>query len=163
MTVKGERVMFERPEPVELYNGLGLPLFKSEAKRHAYLKQQAWRDKLTISLWIGEYMDSEDIKQAVRKNWEAIDQARKDHSDGKFMPGTKFWNEHAEYGYREIPILDTGSQSIYMESYPEGVILSPTNEPRSSRSGRVIGFYDKNVEKECQGFIDDLRAIYRAY
>lgn len=157
--VKDEQVVLERMEPVELYNGLALPGFNQEAE----IKRRIFRVKLRITLRLGEHVTTEDFKQFTLKNDEAIDKVRKDRSDGKYMPDAKFWKEHPEYGFRELPILDAGRQSIYMES-TFGCIRAPTDDPRSAQAGgRIMNFFDRRTDEECQGLIDGLGKLFRPY
>ena len=112
---------------------------------------------------MGEHVTTEDFKQLTLKNHAAIDKARIDRADGKFMPDANFWKEHPEYGYRELPILDAGRQSIYMES-TYGCIRVPIDGPRSIQTGgRTMNFVDKRVDEECQGFIDGFGKLFRPY
>jgi hypothetical protein len=159
ITQQDERVILERAEPVELYNGLALPGVNQEAE----IKLRARPHKLRISLWLGKHVTAQEFKQIREKNSAAIAQANRDTDAGrKNTPDAKFWEEHPEYGYRQTPILDAGKSSIYMES-TLGCIAPPTAGARPTGNGRVMAFFDKSVEKECQGLIDGLGRLFAPF
>lgn len=163
MFVKDERITLTREKPVEFYNGIGLPHFKSKSAKLAYVKPNLIRKKLIIHLWLGDRLDAEMFKQLKRRNDLAVDRARKAEDDEKFSPDDKFWKVHPDYGYRREPILDTGRQSIYMDSDPPGGVVRPLNRSEIQGGGRRLEFYDKIDENECQGFIDGLTTLFKPY
>jgi hypothetical protein len=146
-SLDGDRVILERAEPVEFYNSVGLPRFRSEVERRAYIKPQVRREKLIVALWLGDRVSAEDFKRAELKNAAAINQVRKERGALKDIPTASFWKEHPEYGYRQLPFLNADTQSIYMESQPEFLIHRPKVGPRPVGLVGVFRFWDPDVEK----------------
>lgn len=146
-TVAGEQVLIERAEPIEWYNNIASPGFSSEEELRAFFRPYLHRDKFVISLRLGERLSSEQYDSQVRKNDEAIKKARTDARDGKLMPDNKFWQQHSEYGYREVPAFYVGSQAIYMRCQP----------------GFWWGFWSKDVEAECHAVLETLKQLFRSY
>jgi hypothetical protein len=107
-------------------------------------------------------MEPAELKRIEDNHSAAVARARRDRKDGKFMPDAKFWKQHPEYGYVDtpLPILDTGTHGVYMQC-PSGAILAPTAARRAN--GRSPAYFDKEVEKECQGIIDSLGKLYSPY
>jgi hypothetical protein len=110
---------------------------------------------------LGPRLNPEDFYPARHKNEVAVQKARMDRQEVKFMPDTQFWKQRPEYGYRELPILDTGTQSIYLESEPKYIIIAPRSVDRKGHG--IVRFWNKDAESECQGFFDDLAKVFQAY
>jgi len=148
VAVKGEQVVVERRHVVEVYNGIALPGFSSDAERREHIRPSVRREKFVISLRLGDRVSEEDYKRAFQRNMTAVKEARKDARRGKLMPDAQFWREHPEYGYRQLPSFDTGRQSIYMDCHLYGAPWQ---------------FWDEAVAKECLAVIDDLGKLFRPY
>jgi hypothetical protein len=168
LSISKRRVALERDDPIELYNGLQLPNFSSEAKRREYLRPNVRREKLVISLSLGDRISQEEYDRIVAKNLLAVAQANastaKDNAKRRgirmpVMPDEKLWQKQLEYGFRRTPSFDTGSQSIYIDCEPPGVVY--VARPKHLKS--VFQFWDKSVEKECQGVLEDLGMIFTTY
>jgi hypothetical protein len=161
LSLNDGQVILERAEMIGVYNGLGLPAFHSDDEMRAYVKRIVRYKKLTISLWLGKRIDAEAFNRMKATNSEAVSRARKDRDNLRFIPDDEFWLKHPQYGYVELPILDTGTNSVYMKCEPLGAILRPTKTKRPG--GRIMAFWDKKVEGECQGIVDELGKIFSPY
>jgi hypothetical protein len=159
LSIKSDRVILDRDAPVELYNGVAMHSDDGEAQ----IKERAFRQSFQVTLWLGPRVTPEEFPAIADKNREAVEQARRDRNDGKFMPDDKFWQEHREYGHRELPILDTGDKGVYMDS-TRSCLFRPIAGTRSPKSPQgVIRFVDETVGAECQGVVDDLGRVFRPY
>ncbi|HEY2839241.1 MAG TPA: hypothetical protein VGJ26_08840 [Pirellulales bacterium] len=161
LSIKDNRVILERDEPIELYNSLAM----HGGDRKAQIKERVFKKKMTISLWVGEHMTKDELEKAYEKNNSALDEARKDKKDGKFMPDEKFFRANPKYGYRKTPIVEAGRSSIYMEceSHCIRMPIAGPRPPREEGKSYVIEFYDERIEKECQQFIDDVGNLFKPY
>ena len=114
-----------------------------------------------IGVWLGPRLLPEDYYPTRHQNGLAEEKAAKDTNNSRFFPDDTFWDEHPEYGYRRLPMFDTGSQSIYVESQPKYII----RRPNTLRQGGtpLVAFWDKKVGDECQGIFEDLAKVFRAY
>jgi len=126
-----------------------------------YVKPSVVYEWLTISLRLGKRIDAEAFKQMEKSNLDAAYRVRKDQNDPAFIMKDKFWADHPQYGYQELPILDTGKNSIYMKCQPDGAIMRPTKTEHPS--GRIVNFWDKAVGRECQGIVDELGKKFSIY
>lgn len=162
LTEKNDQIILVRAEKIGLYNGISLPRFTSDEEKRAYVKPHVRYEQLVIKLWLGKRVDPAEFKRIQKNNDSAVERARSDRNDGKFMPDGEFFKKHPEYGYLDnpLPILDTGTQSVYMEC-PSLAIARPTSGLRPN--GRFRAYFDKEVELECQGVIDALGKIYTPY
>lgn len=160
VTRKEEQVFLVRTEPVEYYPGVNFHDPRPDERAEFYAARVK-RDKIVVTMWLGPRILPEDYQATRKKNWLAVDQARMDSDDGKLSPDEKFWKEHPEYGFRPLPILDTGSAGVYMELHPEGILQPPTRVPRKGRTWAI--FWDPTVGKDCQGFIDELGTVFSPY
>jgi len=156
LSVKENQVVIERTEPVEVYNGIALPSFATEAELRRYVRPSVRRERFTISLWSGNQMTKDEVKLANERNSQALETVRRDRRDGKFMPDDAYWREHPGYGYQKIPSFYSKTQGIYMT-----VTVPP--RPADGPRGAVIRFWDESIEAECRQVLDNLSRHFDAY
>ena len=159
ISIEKDRVVLRRAEPVELYNALAMPPFGEKEE----IKRRVFRDKLTISFSLGDHITADEFKQMWKQDLAAVAQVRREKRLGKGSPDADFWKQHPEYGYKDLPMFDAGSKSIYLDSnYP--CLDNPAE--RADAPGTlctITMFYDKHVGEECQGILDRLGKTYRPY
>jgi hypothetical protein len=121
LSVQKDSVIIGREAQVEVFNAIGLPAFKTDAERRAYVQPHVRKLNFTITLWLGEHLDKKEYDRAKRINEVAYEKARNDAAGKKLMPDEEFWRQHPEYGYRRLPSFqnDTG-KSIFMTVDPYG-------------------------------------------
>jgi hypothetical protein len=156
LSVKENQVVIERTEPVEVYNGIALPFFATEAELLRYVRPSVRRERFIISLAFGNQMTKDEVMRANERNSQALETARRDRRDGKFMPDEAYWREHPEYAYQKIPSFYASTQSIYMT-----VTVQP--RPAEGPRGAVIRFWDESIEAECRQVLDNLSRHFDAY
>lgn len=159
ISIEKDRVVLRRAEPVELYNALAMPPFGEKEE----IKRRVFRDKLTISFSLEDHITADEFKQMWKQDLAAVAQVRREKRLGKGSPDADFWKQHPEYGYKDLPMFDAGSKSIYLDSnYP--CLYNPAE--RADAPGTlctITMFYDKHAGEECQGILDRLGKIYRPY
>lgn len=143
----GNRVVIEREAIVEVFNAIQLPHSKSEAARREYVRASLRRVKFMLSLRVDNWIPQEAYDRQSRKNYYAVERARRDEKDPMLLPDDDYWRKHPKYGYKELPWLDDGSHSIYAEC---SVFW-------------LEEFWDADVWVECDRVLKAVAAPFRAY
>jgi hypothetical protein len=156
VVVNEEKVVIERIEPIQVFTGIGLPAFATEAKLREHIRPSVRTTKFVITLWLGDRLTNDEVNRAASKNEQAVEKARQDQENGKFMPNEEFWKNHPEYGFRKVPTYFNERHSVYVESTTRP---RPLNGPR----GMMIRFWDEKVEDECRKVFDDLEKLFKQY
>lgn len=154
--VKPDEVILERVERIEIYNSIAMPPSGHEEE----IKRRMRKFALSISLRVEKPMEQEEYERIAKENKAAIEKARNEAGHMKFMGDAKFWRDHPQYNYRELPSFDLGRHSVLLTCEPEGVVF--VGRQRNSRY--LWMFKDAKIEAECQGIVDDLgKRLGRTY
>src|SRR6478672_10488543 len=108
--VKVDEVVLERCERIEIYNSIAFPPSNHEEE----IRRRLRKVKLSITLRVEQPMKQEEYESIARKNQAALEKVRKDFPFSKLMGDSRFWREHPQYQYRELPSFDLGHHSVVM-------------------------------------------------
>lgn len=149
VTTDDHDVILERSDPVEVYNGIGLPALPRD-KLMNFVRPNVHRMKFRIGLRIGEWLSNKQYEERAAANDLATRRAA-EFLNGAPQPRkismNDFLRQHPEYGFRQLPDFDGDTFSVYVSvSIPE-----------------EFEFVSDEVHRECSGVLDRTGRLFRPY